>query len=61
MVEAGADEFDGREFLAAESFESFGDGGIEGVGHGCCRKGNGQDAIGQDKLQKWAESRYKIG
>jgi hypothetical protein len=30
----GGDEFDRREFLAAEFFESFGDGGIEGVGHG---------------------------
>jgi hypothetical protein len=29
----GGDELDGRDFLAAEIFESFGDGGIEGVGH----------------------------
>ncbi len=60
-IEVGGDEFDGRNFLATEFCESFSDCGINGLGHGGRKKGNGPIAIGQGELEKWPESRYKIG
>jgi hypothetical protein len=60
-IEVGGDEFDWRNFLAPEFCESFSDCEINGLGHGGRKKGNGPIAIGQGKLEKWPESRYKIG
>jgi hypothetical protein len=60
-VEVGGDEFGGSDLLAAEFFESFGDGGIKGVGHGGRKNGNDLIWIGQGEPEKRAESRYKIG
>ena len=54
-VEVRGDEFDGRDLPAAEFFESFGDGGIKRVGHGCGKKGNGPIRIGQGELGEIGE------
>jgi len=60
-VEVRRDELNGRDLFAAEFLESFSDGGINWLGHGGQRKGNGLTRIGQGELEKSAESRYKIG
>jgi len=33
-IQVGGDDFDRRNFLTAKFLESFGDGGIKGLGHG---------------------------